>query len=302
MSFNINVENVGSLSEREATALGMMFMHIAGHEMYPGEQETIRDIPQDEIDEEKIYIPIDEELLKNAPPVPKESAWPNPKDEEPVFPEVHLDQLLRPTMPVAPPAPQESLAQPPVPPMPPMAVASQERDSAGITWDARIHAKNKALTVKGEWKLGRNIPEQLVKAVLHELRSQRATPGVTLPPIPAIPSVAPPAPATPAAPAVPYVPAPPAAPFFSENPNIHKPAVNTPAAPVIDEDTGFDALIERVSGLVSQNKVTIPQVLNIVSAYKDNTGRVLCNSLAMVSQYPEFIPAINMEIDKLIGA
>jgi hypothetical protein len=61
------------------------------------------------------------------------------------------------------PPPPPSAPQPPAPP-----VATQvdyERDARGLPWDGRIHASNRAKTIKGEWKYKRGVDKNLVTAV-----------------------------------------------------------------------------------------------------------------------------------------
>jgi hypothetical protein len=49
-------------------------------------------------------------------------------------------------------------------------------DSANFPWDARIHAKSKALNADGTWRKRRNIDANLVASVEAELRSRSAPP------------------------------------------------------------------------------------------------------------------------------
>lgn len=67
---------------------------------------------------------------------------------------------------------QEPVAQEPVAPA--VAEVAAELDTAGLPWDARINAKNKAKTVGGTWKMGRGINPETIQAVHAELRG--ATP------------------------------------------------------------------------------------------------------------------------------
>jgi hypothetical protein len=62
----------------------------------------------------------------------------------------------------------------PVPPTNPVNVA--EYDSAGMPWDARIHAKNKGKKQDGTWRNGVGVDPEVKKAVELELKGQTASP------------------------------------------------------------------------------------------------------------------------------
>lgn len=120
----------------------------------------------------------------------------------------------QPAAPAVPPPPADAV--PPAPPasMPPSAATAPtaapavERDSAGMPWDARIHASSKSKIADGTWRSKRNVDDALRATVEAELKGAAA---------PAAPA----APATPAAPAVPPPPAaatPPAAPAAPAGP------------------------------------------------------------------------------------
>lgn len=56
---------------------------------------------------------------------------------------------------------------------------SLEVDSAGMPWDARIHAQNKAKKADGTWKSGRGVDPELLKQVEAEIRPVQTTGFIT---------------------------------------------------------------------------------------------------------------------------
>jgi len=78
-------------------------------------------------------------------------------------------------LPIAPPAPTVSSVAPPVPTIVPTQDAtarSEELDSDGLPWDARIHSGERTKKVDGVWKVKRGTPPELVAQVLAELREK----------------------------------------------------------------------------------------------------------------------------------
>ncbi len=75
-------------------------------------------------------------------------------------------------------------------------VTTPELDSAGLPWDARIHAGPKRQNADGSWTLKKGVDKELVAQVIEELKGE---PAATTPATPAAPAK-PGAPATPAAP------------------------------------------------------------------------------------------------------
>jgi hypothetical protein len=113
---------------------------------------------------------------------------------------------------VAPPSalPSAPVAVAPSAPVaPPSPVGAVQLDSAGMPWDARIHAKTKTTNADGTWRKFRGVQDALVAEVEAQLRASMAA---TVPVVAAAPAqtALPLPPAPPAPPAAP--PAPPAAP------------------------------------------------------------------------------------------
>lgn len=87
--------------------------------------------------------------------------------------------------PIAPAAPQASSAHnmaPPAPPAPPASVAatqapalSDEVDSSGLPYDARIHNDGKTKKVDGTWKIKKGLDRNYAATVEAELRSRLQT-------------------------------------------------------------------------------------------------------------------------------
>ena len=114
------------------------------------------------------------------------------------------------TLPIAPPP----IAPPPaaiVPPAPAIAIASPpaptgDVDSAGLPWDARIHAASKSKIGDGTWRMKKGVDEATKLAVVAELRGQAPMAHLAAAPAPVAPPPAPLAmPVTPVAP-VPILP------------------------------------------------------------------------------------------------
>src|SRR5579863_1548059 len=150
----IEITDVRELSQKEATALGHMFMHLAGHTLHPAP-----DIPLCQSTD------LMESATKATLPTPSES---NPEYalHPPMVANIHNLELSSSSI----PTPVEDLMGP---------VSEPVLDSTGIPWDSRIHARNKSQTPSGVWKLGRNIAPEYVKQVMAELRGN----GVPMPPV-----------------------------------------------------------------------------------------------------------------------
>ena len=94
---------------------------------------------------------------------------------------------------------------PPVPqvpttiPVPPGTTGDVKRDSAGVPWDARIHAGTQTTKQDGTWKQKKGIDPALVTQVLAEIGNVKAADAAPL--VPAAPATAPQIPAVPAVPA-----------------------------------------------------------------------------------------------------
>jgi hypothetical protein len=176
----------------------------------------------------------------------------------------------------------------------------EETDASGLPWDARIHAKNKAKTASGMWKLGRNIPNSLVKSVTKQLRSATVDAVTTLAPKPsALPKPPMPLPPLPIAPPMPV---PPARKPASQSGWLDVPTPPTPpiAAPaVVEEEDAFGDLQDRIMDGIHSNKFTSQQILTIVRGFKDVAGNTITNTLGGCAKYPELLPRIHAELDKI---
>lgn len=67
-------------------------------------------------------------------------------------------------------------------------IATAERDSSGLPYDARIHAETRGVNKDGTWKRRRNVSDEIVDAVTAELRATvgTAAPVATPAPVAAI--------------------------------------------------------------------------------------------------------------------
>ena len=59
-------------------------------------------------------------------------------------------------------------------------------DSAGVSWDERIHASSKATVTDGTWRMKRGVDKAVVDAIMPELLGQQ--PVAITPPMPVMPT------------------------------------------------------------------------------------------------------------------
>ncbi len=131
-------------------------------------------------------------------------------------------------------------------------------DSKGIPWDARIHASSYATTKDGSWRYKRGVEDSTIKVVEQELiakiKGGHVEAPVTLPPIPAIPAaVHIPAPTVPAIPAPTPVPVVPQVP-----PPMPAPEAVLPNAHTVE--TFKKSLVQVLAKLVKDGKLTMDYV------------------------------------------
>lgn len=322
----IVVDDAGALSSREATALGHMFMHLAGHslqvhdetpqqrydrtgEIVLKQSDSFPDacVPGNRCENSPENYPVPPPPMMNSPKGYFSDIHANAQDESYFEDEMESCSMENPqedtTM-------AEELIRIAAAPM-------QEvlRDSAGIRWDDRIHAKNKAKTASGLWKLGRNLSSDHIKKVQAELRAEVASclaPVTT--PAPAVP-VPPPTvlvPATFLHPAItvpssvaPAVPMPPPPVLSVPVP----PPVAVPVPPINPQQTNeqvaatlFDALLEKVTKGVEAKLFTMQAVVNTIRSFKDANGNPICMHMGAVANRPDLVPAITAELDRIASA
>ena len=77
----------------------------------------------------------------------------------------------------------------PAPQLPEVPVASGiDVDASGLPWDGRIHASTRSKTQDGNWKMRRGVDDDIVSAVLNELRQTMGmAPTEVVPPTPLTP-------------------------------------------------------------------------------------------------------------------
>lgn len=83
---------------------------------------------------------------------------------------------------------EKSIAAPVFVPTPPVPeVRTQELDTAGVQWDARIHSSSRATLAKnGQWKTKRGVDPKLIESVMAEITPTQAGPTTPPPPAPPI--------------------------------------------------------------------------------------------------------------------
>ena len=128
-------------------------------------------------------------------------------------------------------------------------------DAHGVPWDERIHAKNKAKTVAGSWKLKKNVDPLFVKNVITELKGGLvSTSGSIVNPIAATTKTLPPLPQV------------------------------VTEAPKIPEIT-FDEICAVVTGAMDSGKLTHTEVVNIMLDFN-------LPSLKFLHDKPELFQAV----------
>ena len=178
--------------------------------------------------------------------------------------------LAAPTLPVPPPPTQEVVAHTPPTAATSMtgAPGSVDRDSAGLPWDARIHASTKTKTGTGAWTTKRNIDAAFKAQIEADLRG-----GVPAGlPAPATGAVLPPVFLAPVAPAAP------------------------PAAPVVPAGEGFAQYMARI-GLAFTNRP--------IDAHNLMAAALAPHGLQHVGQLagrPDLISAVDAEFQRLLVA
>lgn len=231
-------------------------------------------------------------------------------------------------VPPAPPAAAATVTPPSVPAAPPAtpgAPATDEYDSSGFPFDARIHQKGKGKKKDLTWKLQKGIDAALVTAVTQELAAagrmrtpnQVATasavevpaapsfPGaVPLPPVPSVPvpdGVQPqgtgqhvPVPPPPAVGAIP-VPPPPV--LVPPAPSATVPVPPAPALGVPDatqqgvvQVTDFRSLVAKITAARTAGKITPEQVTAIIQ-------QAGAPSLQLLNSMPHLITTVDSYLD-----
>ena len=178
MAITININDASEMTDREITAMLAFLRTLSGEcEQAPT---------------------VDESPIKDVAPAPitEPEAPVLVADVETVNVRDYVVTTVSPLVPI--PAPDlASVFAAPLPPTP-----TVERDTAGLPWDARIHAASKATIADGTWRMRRNVDEAEVTRIEAEMRAvlngaPAAPVALIAPPVPPVPS----APVAPAAPA-----------------------------------------------------------------------------------------------------
>lgn len=181
--------------------------------------------------------------------------------------------------------------------------AAPALDSAGLPWDARIHAKTKAQNADGSWKAGRKVDPSVKAQVEAELRARVAspipptmgnapTPPLSQPPAPpAAPNYGNPVPnAAPAAAAQPaFTPTVPAAPPVAPSPAQPAPIPTQPQPTANDPFTAFLGGIQAsmTAGKVSQANL---------DAYTTEINQAWQTNFTAITDFPTRPDIINWAI------
>lgn len=218
-----------------------------------------------------------------------------------------------------PPAPEVSfgLALVPPPPVPvaPLAIPAPlggipagNLDKNGLPWDERIHSSNKAFVADGTWRKRRGVDEALVAQVEAELRVIMSIPApapvvlIPAPPVylpvtsyvaPTLTVVNP----TVAAPVPPPPPVPVAAitNLLTATPIVSTVAPITPAVTLHVEPNAYLNLIQLVTDVVHNKKLTRPQVDECITRIDPSLN------LQLLSKRPDLIPQISANIRSLVA-
>lgn len=145
-------------------------------------------------------------------------------------------------------------------------------DSAGIPWDARIHAETKAQKKDGTWRTKRGVDKDYVKQITDELRAQHSDVSqATIPPVPGQAqqeATAPPPPTV-------------SAPTNTAPP---PPTTVAPTTASAGQITTFPDFMKAVTQYMAANGITMIDINNMLSSTMG------IQSAAMLSNKPELIP------------
>ena len=162
-----------------------------------------------------------------------------------------------------------------------------EVDASGLPWDGRIHASTRSKTVDGNWKMRRGVDDDIVSAVLNELRQTMGlAPTEVVPPTPLTPPpaqvFAQPAAQVPLPPFAPPVapPAPPAVTLPTEIPQV---GIATGASP--SEQITFPKLMQKITAAFAAK--TLDQAA--IGAAVQAAG---LPSLPMLASRPDLVPVV----------
>ncbi len=162
-----------------------------------------------------------------------------------------------------------------------------EVDASGLPWDGRIHASTRSKTQDGNWKMRRGVDDDIVSAVLNELRQTMGmAPTEVVPPTPLTPPpaqvFAQPAAQVPPPPFAPPVapPAPPAATLPTEIPQV---GTATGASP--SEQITFPKLMQKITAAFAAK--TLDQAA--IGAAVQAAG---LPSLPMLASRPDLVPVV----------
>lgn len=179
-------------------------------------------------------------------------------------------------------------------------ILNNERDRAGLPWDARVHSETRKQNADGTWRFRRNLDEGVKTRVIAELKAQ----GSLFPTPPAAPS----APTTEQISiALGVAPTPPSVRLPESGPGLQQATAplpvsagvpmglpNTPQSPVVPI-TGFRDFMSKVNKAVAAGKLTQEQVANACKA-------VGLDSITALAGDPMKIPLVDAQINQLLGA
>lgn len=247
-----------------------------------------------------IMAPAPASNIPPPPPVPVGTITPDGDDDE--APPSNVLNFPSPQLP--PPPPSSSIVGSAAPslPAPPIQTAalsaaavitavSAEVDSAGMSYDARIHQKSKNKKKDGTWKLIKGIDTNIVIAVTAELAARKAVAAGTPPPAPVTVSL-PPGPSN-------TVPVPPV--------TVNAPVAGVPAPPVpapvpvppipavggVGGGLTFRSLIEKITEATKQQKITPARVAEICQMHG-------APSLMQLNAMPHLLADVNSSIDAAV--
>lgn len=154
-----------------------------------------------------------------------------------------------------------------------------EVDANGLPWDGRIHARTKTKVADGSWKKMRGVHDHVVAKVEAELRQAMNAP---------------------VAPVVMDVPAPATVEMPADAAKVFAPPAVLPATRVADDmamtapippaPITFPALVQKIAGYLSTNKLVQKELIEIVSSLG-------LPSLPLASTRPDLIPTIEAMVD-----
>ena len=213
-----------------------------------------------DVDFTAVYGTTTTEGSRDIPPSPPAIPLETMQSED-ADPDVDVDEAGSVTAAAPPPPPPRppSIAAlvPAATPAPPGPAVAAELDTRGLPWDARIHASNRAKSIKGTWKAKRGVDPNLVTAV-----EEQNKPGNAVTVAPAAAATVIPAATVPVSSTATSAPPPPPPPPVPPSPGVPSAAIASvaPSTGIATTPLDFRGLMQKIQKATADSKLTADQV------------------------------------------